>query len=542
MVLPITNPSKSYWIEAAESPLRNFQSTPDLPKETDVVIVGSGYTGTTTAYWLHKHTAKNGTTPRMLMLEARDVCGGATGRNGGQLRPHAYSRYPNWSSRFGPDGALKLIKHEMAHLNAFKALLTEEGVAEEVCFKLGETFDAAMTPEAWERLKGAYEAFVKDHGRDGEVIRECRLVDDPAEAEAITQMKGCIGAILHPTGQVWPYKFVHAVLRIVLDTGKLNLQANTPVLKVSERDEDGYITVSTSRGDVRTKTVVHATNRWASHLLPEYSNLIFPSVCTIGAIKAPEGFIKRTGAQHWDSHVNNYHVQLPPPYNTLIIGGAKAVVAHYPHDWIRTDSEDKLQPGVPEFYKTWPKSDIVDWPGEEDEAELALNTTEGGNWTGVESTSIDSFPFVGPAPGHTGQFVAAGFNGHGMPRILLSTAHITPLILEELGVKWTAPDLVAPYPPLPEPFVVTDERVKAFTEADAKKNYEASVSAHEASAVKPFCNEPRCLFWKKGAITKLDLPVQTQGPPPAQHGIVDEKTYLNHALNGHGNVGVVSQA
>lgn len=57
----------------------------------------------------------------------------------------------------------------------------------------------------------------------------------------------------------WPYKFVHAILRIVLDTGKLNLQSNTPVLKVSERDQDGYITVSTSRGDVRAKTVVHAT-------------------------------------------------------------------------------------------------------------------------------------------------------------------------------------------------------------------------------------------------------------------------------------------
>lgn len=54
MVLPITNPSKSYWIEGADSPLRNFRSTPELPKETDVVIVGSGYTGATTAYWVHK--------------------------------------------------------------------------------------------------------------------------------------------------------------------------------------------------------------------------------------------------------------------------------------------------------------------------------------------------------------------------------------------------------------------------------------------------------------------------------------------------------
>lgn len=54
MVLPKENPSKSFWIEAAESPLRNLRSTPELPKQTDIVIIGSGYTGATTAYWIHK--------------------------------------------------------------------------------------------------------------------------------------------------------------------------------------------------------------------------------------------------------------------------------------------------------------------------------------------------------------------------------------------------------------------------------------------------------------------------------------------------------
>lgn len=54
MVLPITNPTKSFWIEGAESELRNHRSTPDLPAETDVLIIGSGYTGATTAYWLTK--------------------------------------------------------------------------------------------------------------------------------------------------------------------------------------------------------------------------------------------------------------------------------------------------------------------------------------------------------------------------------------------------------------------------------------------------------------------------------------------------------
>jgi hypothetical protein len=270
-----------------------------------------------------------------------------------------------------------------------------------------------------------------------------------------------------------------------------------------------------------TKTYLNPSqNRWASHLLPEFSNLIHPCVCTVGAIKAPEGFMKLTGSQHWDSNINNYHVQLPPPYNTLIVGGAKAVVAHYPHDWVRTDAEDKLNPGVAEFYKTWPKSDIVDWPGQEDEAELALEITQGGNWTGVESISIDAFPWVGPVPGHSGQFVAAGFHGHGMPRILLSTAHITPLILEDLGTQWAAPELVSAYPPLPEPFVVTEKRVRAFTEADAQKDYDETVKSYEASAAKPFCNEPRCLFWKTNAaqeqVSSVSAPVAAQGWDPSE--------------------------
>lgn len=97
---------------------------------------------------------------------------------------------------------MKLIKHEMAHLSAFQNLLAEEGIAEEVCFRLGETFDAAMSDEAWERLQGAYQAMRKDHGDDDQVVRACRLIEDPKAAEEFTQMKGCLGAVVHPAGQV----------------------------------------------------------------------------------------------------------------------------------------------------------------------------------------------------------------------------------------------------------------------------------------------------------------------------------------------------
>lgn len=97
---------------------------------------------------------------------------------------------------------MKLIEHELAHLQAFKNLCAEEGITEEVCLKYGETFDAAMTDEAWARLKGAYDAMRKDHGGDNEIVKACRLIDNGPEAEDFTQMKGAIAAVVHPTGQV----------------------------------------------------------------------------------------------------------------------------------------------------------------------------------------------------------------------------------------------------------------------------------------------------------------------------------------------------
>jgi hypothetical protein len=121
---------------------------------------------------------------------------------GGQLRPHAYSRYPIWSDLHGSDGAMELIRHEMAHLHAFEQLAEAEGITEEICLKFGDTFDAAMTGEAWDRLKGAYEAMRKDHGDENEVVKACRVIEDAGEAEEFSQMKGARAAVVHPAGQM----------------------------------------------------------------------------------------------------------------------------------------------------------------------------------------------------------------------------------------------------------------------------------------------------------------------------------------------------
>jgi hypothetical protein len=90
----------------------------------------------------------------------------------------------------------------MAHLSAFKELAEEEGITKEACLLFGETFDAAMTDEAWVRLKGALQSMQDDHGVDDDVVKVCKIIEDATQAEDYTQMKGALAAVVHPAGQM----------------------------------------------------------------------------------------------------------------------------------------------------------------------------------------------------------------------------------------------------------------------------------------------------------------------------------------------------
>jgi hypothetical protein len=79
--LPLPHPTKSSWLIPPD-PLHNHRSSKSLPVDVlDVVIIGSGFSGTSVA-WHLLHDQPSTPNLKILMLEARDVCSGATGRNG----------------------------------------------------------------------------------------------------------------------------------------------------------------------------------------------------------------------------------------------------------------------------------------------------------------------------------------------------------------------------------------------------------------------------------------------------------------------------
>jgi hypothetical protein len=85
---PVPNHTLSYW-RSELHPIDSYCSSEQLPSSCDIAIIGTGMTGVSTAYHLSRLHATNpsGKKPSIVILDAREVCSGATGRNGVCLTP-----------------------------------------------------------------------------------------------------------------------------------------------------------------------------------------------------------------------------------------------------------------------------------------------------------------------------------------------------------------------------------------------------------------------------------------------------------------------
>lgn len=152
--------------------LDDHRPTPDLPSSCDVLIIGAGYAGITSAYHLlaNEETAVT-PKPDIVLLEARQACSGATGRNGlsiflhfpssvltcvpgGHLRPSVYSRVSKWMKKYGLEAAEEIAQFEFDHLKAIADVIKKENI--DCDFKLSRSFDIHTEPEEAAAAKEDY--------------------------------------------------------------------------------------------------------------------------------------------------------------------------------------------------------------------------------------------------------------------------------------------------------------------------------------------------------------------------------------------------
>lgn len=78
--VPLSNGTTSFWRTKPDE-LDNHRSSDALPKSCDVVVIGAGYAGASVVHHILKQSRRD-SAPSMVILEARQACSGATGRNG----------------------------------------------------------------------------------------------------------------------------------------------------------------------------------------------------------------------------------------------------------------------------------------------------------------------------------------------------------------------------------------------------------------------------------------------------------------------------
>ena len=210
----------------------------------DVAIVGAGFTGMSTAYEMSRRFPDLG----IVVLEARTVGNGASGRNGGMML--------NWVNGIDSHDEA-LTKRIWATTQQGMDWITETIRTEDLRVRL--------------RREGCLETFTSQE-RAEEAHRKAerlqawnipvRFLQGPELAHYV-RADGVVGALLDPTaGQLHGLELVRELARVVTDRG-VQVYEHSPV----ERIEEGTThRVHTPRGHVRAKILVLAVNGYAPRL------------------------------------------------------------------------------------------------------------------------------------------------------------------------------------------------------------------------------------------------------------------------------------
>jgi glycine/D-amino acid oxidase-like deaminating enzyme len=454
MSLPVHNSTTSFW-RANPHKLDKHRSTPELPSTTDILIIGAGYSGVACAYYLTKESPSP--TPSITMLEARELCSGATGRNGGHIKPDTYYNLPKYTQLFGAEVAASIARYEASQLSAVKDLVEKEGI--DCDFHLTRATDVFLDTQA---AKDAEAAFRQLQAEGAVNLQDVHFINDASSAERISGVKGAVSAFTFTAGQIYPYKLVTSLLELAIGRGNINLQTNTPVTAVSPtRDSEGHYHITTPRGTLKACKVIICTNAYTSSVLPQFRSRIIPvrgiacRITTPGPAKSPR--LANTYALRFNSGLMDYLIQRPSD-NSIIVGGARAAFIRDLSAWYDNVSDDKLiSPAAEHYFDGYMQRHFAGW---EDSGARVDHI-----WTGIMGHSADAVPFAGDVPGtNNGMYVTAGFTGHGMPAILGCAKVIAEEIqMESTGFKGGEDGLWKGLRTLPAPFRITEKRMQSMT-------------------------------------------------------------------------------
>ncbi|KAL0954218.1 hypothetical protein HGRIS_005346 [Hohenbuehelia grisea] len=472
--LPVPNPTRSFWLDTpGANPLARQGSEGLLSDDADVCIIGSGITGVSTAYHLAEglklQEEAGGEPLKVVILEARDFCSGATGRNGGHFAPHRFLDFRAFSDAHGIEEALRSYALEKRNVEDLLSIIDQQNLSSSIDLIAGGRNTLFFT-EVEEQAARADFSAAERAGLDlGDV--------EWFTAEEMQKTYGTpYSGVRYPAHNLWPLKLVTHIFNMAQQAMphlNLTLHTHTPVTFVDPLSVPHQSNISarrwslnTPRGRISCSQVVHATNAYASALLPTLAGPsgIVPTRGQVIAVRAKPGTGSRIGIASWlgnegfeywfprppeaakeNAQDNNIEVEEDKDGALVILGGGREASGPTFEFGVADDSQVHL--GVSDVLRGFlPRV----FPGLYEEREPDME------WTGIMGFTKTHDPFVGPFIARSdfgvqsqseprgsllGQYIVAGFSGHGMTRTFLCAEAIAQmLVAERKGSEWHAPE------------------------------------------------------------------------------------------------------
>ncbi|MGH2736820.1 MAG: NAD(P)/FAD-dependent oxidoreductase, partial [Actinomycetota bacterium] len=217
--------------------------------DVDVAIVGAGYTGLWTAYYL----ADADPTLRIALVE-RDIAGyGASGRNGGWCSALFAASHAKIARSHGRDDALAMKRVMVATLDEIEVAITQEGI--DCHFDRAGTLTLATSPTHVGRIKDS----VNEERSWGSTEEDHRWLSAD-EASAIVDVQGCLGAAFTPhCAAIHPARLARGLARAIERRG-VTIYEQTAATAL------GPGRIETTRGTVKAPHVVRATEGYTPAL------------------------------------------------------------------------------------------------------------------------------------------------------------------------------------------------------------------------------------------------------------------------------------
>jgi glycine/D-amino acid oxidase-like deaminating enzyme len=378
----------SYWLDTIENPL----STPEteLPEQTELVIVGAGITGLTTAIF----TAKAGI--NVTIIEKNQVGYGASTRNGGQtlaglkLSPGALFK------KYGQERAVAFYRETLKAIDGLEQFLSKHQI--DCDFNRAGGLWAACTPGHYQGFAAAQTLLKDCYEHETFLIPGSNLREE-------LDTDYYYGGLLDPlSGGLNPAKYVQGLMRVALESG-VKIVEKTEVISVS-RQGSGF-GIDTSQGKILTNKIAIATNGYT----PDFLRAIRRRVIPIGSyIIATEQLDESTANKLvvknrlvFDSKKYLHYFRV---YDRRLIFGGRASYAEI-------DPILSAKRMIPQMHSIFPQLQKV-------KIEYS--------WVGYVGFTFDQMP-------HLGQmgdiYYSMGYCGHGVANAFHFGRNLADLILEK---------------------------------------------------------------------------------------------------------------